>query len=380
KLNPEGKIVWAKTWGAKRDDVATEVAVRGDSIVVVGQFLDEIKIGEFTKKSAGSEDLFVVAFDTAGEAQWLWTAGGIDSDGANTVAATADGGWIVGGSYTDGFDIGTTHLKSKGRTDGVLIKLKAGGDTEWVKSFGGRYDDTVLHVAVDGQNSIIAQGHFRDTADWGGKPLTAGGGSDNDILLAKYDANGDHVWSQGFGNAFNDVAGGVGVDPSGHIIMVGSFDKTVTFGKGDTHTALGESDIYVARFTPEGKLAWAKTYGGDREDQGFGIAVDKAGNSVATGLFAGTVDFGKGAVSSNTINKDVFVIKHDANGAVVWVKTFGDKDHDHGRAAAMDDKGNPTVAGTFRFKLDVVTPPLESVRAEGDRIPKVDTYVLHLER
>lgn len=381
KLDPTGKIVWAKTWGAKRDDVATEVAVRGDSVVVVGQFLDEIKIGDFTKKSAGSEDMFVAAFDTKGEPQWLWTAGGIDSDGLNSIAAAPDGGWVLGGSFTDSFDIQGIHLKSKGRTDAVLIKMKATGDTEWVKTFGGRYEDTILHVAADGNNNIIVQGHLRDVSDWGGKPLTAAGGSDNDIVLAKYDANGDHVWSHNYGNAFNDVAGGVAVDPSGAIVMTGSFDKTVTFGEGDVpHQAIGESDIYVARYSPDGKLLWARTYGGEREDQGFGIAVDKAGNAVSTGLFQDAVMFGKEVLHSNTPNKDVFVIKHDPNGNLLWVKTFGDHDHDHGRAVAIGDGGDPTVAGTFRFSLDVVSPPLQSVRDEADRIPKVDTFVMRFEK
>ncbi len=381
KIDPTGKIVWAKTWGGKRDDVATEVAVHGDTVVVVGQFLDDIKIGEFVKKSAGSDDMFVAAFDTKGEPQWLWTGGGVDSDGLNTIASAPDGGWVVGGSFSQSFDLDATHLKSKGHTDAVLIKLKAGGDMEWVKTFGGRYDDTILHVAIDGHANIIVQGHMKDLSDWGGKQLKAGGGSDNDILLAKYDANGDHVWSQNFGNAFNDVAGGVAVDPSGAIVMTGSFDKTVSFGAGDTpHPSAGESDIYVARYSPEGKFLWVKTYGGDREDQGFGIAVDKAGAVVSTGLFQGEVDFGKGPVKSNTPNKDVFVIKHDVNGNLVWVKTFGDHDSDIGRAAAMDADGNPTIAGTYRFKLDVVDPPLESVRDELDRIPKVDTFVMHMDK
>ena len=47
------------------------------------------------------DDLFAVEYDKDGNAQWLWTLGGIDSDGANAVAALPDGGWIIGGSYTD---------------------------------------------------------------------------------------------------------------------------------------------------------------------------------------------------------------------------------------------------------------------------------------
>jgi hypothetical protein len=271
-------------------------------------------------------------------------------------------------------------FKTRGGTDAMLLKLAATGELEWAKQFGGAYPDTITYVAVDGQGNIVIQGQFKDLADWGGaQKLKAGGGSDNDVVLAKYDLNGDHLWSQRFGNAFNDVAGGVTIDPSGFVTMVGSFDKSVSFGEGDDHTALGESDIFVARFTPGGKLEWARTYGSVREDIGFGVASDAAGNTVTTGWFQNSVDFGGGMVTSKG-NKDVFALKLDAKGATVWAHSFGDKDHDQGRAVAIDDKGAAYLAGIYRFKLSAGATTLDSVRAEGDRIPKPDTFVLKLDR
>ena len=62
--------------------------------------------------------------------------------------------------------------------------------------------------------------------------------------------------------------------------MVGSFDKSgISFGEGDEHTSLGESDVFVARFTTDGKLEWAHTYGAEREDIGWGVASTRAGNT-----------------------------------------------------------------------------------------------------
>ncbi len=378
KLDGTGKITWGKTFGGKREDAANAVATRGDTVVVVGNFNDDLKIGEFAHKSFGSDDLFVAAFDKAGEPQWLWTAGGIDSDGANAIVATPDGGWVIGGSFSDIVEFGAFQLKSKGGTDAMLVKLAAGGDVEWVKQFGGRYNDAIQHLAVDPLGNIYVQGKFRDVADWGGKPLKAAGGADDDVVLAKYDLNGDHLWSQHFGNAINDsVPGGVCVDGAGNVTMTGSFYKNVSFGPGGDRTSLGEADIFVARFDTDGKLAWVNTYGAEREDVGYDIAVDKAGNTVTTGWFQGKVDFGSGPLVSAG-NKDVFALKLDPKGALVWVKSWGDHDHDQGRAVAIDDKGGAVVVGLFRFQLALTTPPLESKRAEGDRIPKPDTFVVRL--
>ncbi len=380
KLGADGKIAWAQTFGAKRDDAANGVAVRGDKVVVVGNYLDDLRMGEFTKKSVGSDDAFVAMFDKDGQVQWAWNFGGIDSDGANAVAAAPDGGWIVGGSFSATCDFGTTQLKSRGGTDAMLIKLSAGGDLEWIKQFGGAYQDQISHVAVDGQGNIYVQGQFKDLSDWGGKTkLKAGGGSDLDVVLAKYDLNGDYIWAQRFGNAFNDVAGGVTVDPAGHVTMAGSFDKSASFGEGDDHTSLGESDIFVARYTPAGKLEWARTIGAEREDIAFAIASDASGNTVTTGWFQNSVDFGKGPLTSKG-NKDVFALKLDAKGQTLWAQSFGDKDHDQGRGIAVDDKGAAYVTGIYRFTFGAMSPALESVRAEGDRIPKPDTFVLKLDR
>ncbi|HEY4055274.1 MAG TPA: hypothetical protein VGM39_01655 [Kofleriaceae bacterium] len=388
KLGPDGKIAWVDTWGGNRDDAINAVAVKGDTVVVAGTFLDKIDIAgtgggkPMTIKSSGSDDAIVVAYNKAGEAQWVWNIGGINSDGANTVAATPDGGWIVGGSFSDWVDFGVAQYKTRGGTDAMLIKLKGTGEIEWVKQFGGAYQDYIAHVAVDAKGNIIVQGQFKDISDWGGEKLKAGGGSDYDVVLAKYDLNGDHLWSQRFGNGFNDVAGGVTVDPSGFITMVGSFDKSASFGKGDDHTSAGESDIFVARFDPAGTLQWARTYGADREDIASGVATDANGNTVTTGWFQQTVDFGRGPLTSKG-NKDIFALKLDVTGATVWAERFGDKDHDQGRSVALDSKGNSYVAGIYRFAFETGqpnVPGLQSTRADGDRVPKPDAFVLQLAR
>ncbi len=381
KLGADGKLAWARAIGGDREDLANDVAVRGDRLVVVGAFSGELKLGEFAKQAMGSDDLFIAAFDAAGQVQWLWNAGGKDSDGANTVAATPDGGWIVAGSFASTSHFGNVELKAQGGTDAFLMKLDASGDLEWVKSFGGRYPDRIRHVGVDGQGSIYVQGEFRDQADWGGgKPLIAAGGADFDIVLAKYDLNGDHKWSKRFGGQFDEYAGGLAVDPAGNVTITGAFRKHITFGLGDDHPSLGEEDIFVARFDTSGKLAWAHTYGAERDDAGGGVASDAAGNTILTGWFQNSVDFGTGPVRSKNFNKDAFALKLDPRGAPIWLQTWGDKDHDQARAIAIDDKGAAHVIGLYRFQLALVDPPLESVRAEDDRAPKVDTFVLKLDR
>jgi len=390
KIGADGKLLWAQTWGAAREDVANSVAVKGDKVVVAGAFLDSITLAGQTKKSAGSDDLYIASFDKDGNAEWMWTGGGIDSDGVNAIAAMPDGGWVIGGSFTDAIDISVgskqVPVKSKGGTDALLIKLAADGNTEWVKTFGGNYNDSVRHIGVDANGNIFIEGIFKDVANWGGGELKAGGGKDDDVVLAKYDTNGDHQWSQRFGNAFDEAANGIAVDPSGHVTIVGSFENKggISFGQGDDHTSLGEADAFVARFDGAGKLEWAKTMGGPKVDVASGVAADASGNVVVSGWFEGTVDFGKGAVSTKTPNKDVFVEKLNTKGELVWIQTFGDKDHDQGRIVAVDGKGASYISGLYRFKLSAMEPAVEQVIDAKDpvlsKVPKSDVFVVKLDR
>jgi len=391
KLDGKGALVWVQTFGGTHGDDAKGVAVRGDTVVVVGNFADTLKLSDWSGKSSdwshdaiGSDDAFVAAFDRDGNPKWLWTLGGLGSDGMDTIATAPDGGWVIGGSFSDGFAVEQLGLnvRSKGGTDAMLVKLAAGGDPEWIKSFGGTGDDTALHVAVDQRGNVYVQGLFHYEADWGGGPLKTAGGSDADVVLAKYDLNGDHQWSKRFGNTFNDVPGGVAVDPSGHITMVGSFEQKgpISFGPGDEHASNGEADVFIAHFTTDGKLEWARTFGAAREDVGIGVAADAAGNTITSGWFQRTVDFGKGPQTSAG-EKDVFAIKLDAKGAVVWVQTWGDKDVDKAYAVALDPQGDAFVAGVFRWKLALGDlPPLDEKDPLLSRAPKANAFVVRLDR
>ena len=391
KFGHDGNQAWTLNFGGKTGDAATGVAVRGKQIVVVGNFSDKISValpGAAAKtppsaKAFGSDDMFALLLNDNGEPQWLFAAGGADSDGANTVAATPDGGWIIGGSFADKVTFGTTKLIAAGRTDAFLLKLNSEGDVLWAKQFGGLYQDSISHVVVDVQGNLIIQGVFADEVQWGGQKLHAGGGSDSDVLLAKYDSNGNHLWSKNFGSQFNEVAGGIAVDPAGNIVMTGSYDRSISFGDSE-HGCAGESDVFVARFSPDGTVLWSKTFGGAREDIGFGIAVDASGAATVSGWFFGKMTISDKTSGDKTItgkgNKEFFLLKLDAAGALKWLTSAGDRDHDQGRVVALTKSGAAVVAGVFRFSLAITQPALQSARTEGDKAPKPDVFIAAFDR
>jgi hypothetical protein len=374
RAGKDGTPKWLQTVGGPNEETCDAVAIAGGAIVTGGLFSGELKLGEFTARSNGSDDLYVAAYRDDGAPAWLWTTGGRASDTVLAIAATPDGGVVVAGGFFGEVPFGAgVTLKAESHEDAFLAKLSADGDLAWAKRFGGERDDRIVRLAVDGQGSIFALAAFEGKASFGGDPLESAGSYD--IALVKLDGDGNHLWSQRFGGVDNDGGVGLAVDPAGNVSFVGSYDQKVTVGE-QKYQAAGTSDVLLARFSGDGALQWSKSLGGKGEDIGSGLAADAAGNLFVGGWFELEADLGKGSVKSKG-NKDVFVMKVAADGAPRWVQTFGDRDHDKARAIALAP-GGVYVAGIFRFTMNLPTP-IESVRDPADKAPKTDAYLLRLE-
>ncbi|WP_438017698.1 hypothetical protein WMF18_00745 [Sorangium sp. So ce315] len=92
--------------------------------------------------------------------------------------------------------------------------------------------------------------------------------------------------------------------------------------------------------------AWARGFGGSGTDNGQSIASDAAGNYYVTGSFQGTVDFGAGPLTSAG-GEDVFLLKLDPSGTLLWSKRFGTSHTEIGGAVTVDGNGDVLLAGRY---------------------------------
>ncbi len=113
--------------------------------------------------------------------------------------------------------------------------------------------------------------------------------------------------------------------------------------------------MFVAKYTSNGLLVWAKRAGGTNYANYAGdrsIAIDSGGSSYITGTFAIAATFGLGEVNETTLTAletfgtaGIFVARYDSNGDLLWAKQAGGTERNAGLGIAVDGNGNSYVTG-----------------------------------
>jgi hypothetical protein len=172
------------------------------------------------------------------------------------------------------------------------------------------------------------EGHFVEQTRDGGLILTGwieSGGAGSDVFLAKYDSAGSRLWQYTYrGNGFSD----------GHCVREVSGGGFIIAGETKSVDAY-DHDVYVVRTDSKGVLLWEKTFGGVRCDYAWSVQQTKDGGFIIAG---GTESFGAGIY-------DVYLIKLDASGNEIWEKTYGGPASDCGYAVLQADDGGYVIAG-----------------------------------
>jgi Secretion system C-terminal sorting domain/Beta-propeller repeat len=94
-----------------------------------------------------------------------------------------------------------------------------------------------------------------------------------------------------------DVAYSIDVDTDGNSYVTGYFNGDSDFDNTidvDLHTSVGQTDVFVVKLNSLGELIWAKTFGSASDDSGYSIKVDGEGSVLVAGLFSLTCDFDPG--------------------------------------------------------------------------------------
>lgn len=161
------------------------------------------------------------------------------------------------------------------------------------------------------------------------------------------------------------------VDPTGDLLCTGFFQGTTDFDLGPGVDPLlapnAEQYIYVAKYQPNGELQWAEKFGSGTPSTTYGtnIATDDSGAIFVTGNFCGVGDFDPGpgslmldAVGYDGFNyPDVFAMKLDGSGGLIWAVQLGDSSSDYSRDMILDHDGNVILAINIADTVDMDPGP-----------------------
>lgn len=248
KYDGAGTLLWGRNYdspGVVGDDRAEGVAVDAAGNVIAA--------GYEQRGAPGGRNLLVRKYTNGGALVWSrsYVSPGAD-DGANAVAADSDGNVIVAG-YEDRSDLGQGF-------NWFVRKYDGAGAAVWTERYNGPANgsDGAAGVAVDALGDVVVAG-YEDRSDLG---------QGYDWLVRKYSAAGVLLWVRSYDSPVhgNDAANAVAADASGNFVVAGSADMS-NQGEG--------MNIMVRKYDGDGNLLWSMDQNSSATswDQALGVAV-----------------------------------------------------------------------------------------------------------
>ncbi|MBK9261953.1 MAG: hypothetical protein IPM54_19380 [Polyangiaceae bacterium] len=259
---------------------------------------------------------------------------------------------------------GSCPLNTLGGMDVFVVKVDPSGIPLWTIVAGDPNPTQEARSVAFGPNDavFIAGNYDGKIAFPGGTILENPTLTTSNIFVAKYNADGTHGWSKGFGDEFKQVVGGIAVDSTGDVVVTGYFTNSIDFGCLDGMmmpnllTSTGSNDIFVVKFRgTDGSCVWNRSFGDPKDQRAAAVDIDKNNDAIYfTGRCAGvfpvnsmmpTLDCGQSGM-------DVIVGKLDSMGEPIWGIRFGDTADQEGTSIAVAPDGKIAVTGRFFGTLD----------------------------
>ncbi|MFH1835804.1 MAG: glycoside hydrolase domain-containing protein [Methanobacteriota archaeon] len=226
------------------------------------------------------------------------------------VVVAADGSVYVTGSveYTNKTD--TSYL--------WLVKYDSDGNLLWDKSpstthYSMTNTSAGRGVDIDSSGNVYATGIFTQ------------GVGDQDLWLLKYGSNGNLIFDKQIPGVGNSLGNDVLVSSDGFVYVAG--------------VVVPPYDSWLLKFDSNGNLIWNKTFGGSLQDQAYGLAESSDGSIYVTGLTQAAPPQGLNSKYNLTLHK------FDSDGNLIWDEMLGGGDMDSGRGVSVASDGSVYVTG-----------------------------------
>ena len=345
KHDSNGNLLWAK-------DLKSDRGLYGESVCLddngnsflTGTFVDSICINDSTYYGYSNQEGFISKFDQFGNVLWFRSFGG-------------DNGWVW---PTDLMILNNGDIVCTGMLGGTVTIGGSEFSTQTEVSFLVHYSSSGDFLKVTDVCESTSQIETVGIASDGMDNIFIGGNfrgtlsfSDtsistagiDDIFIAKFDNQDNIIWARQEGEIYSDIGLDVAVDPYGNPAITGYYAGSMTIGD-TTFTSIGGEDIFIIKYDPDGNVLWAIKAGGNDWDEAFGIKSDKDGNFYIAGHFEGNSTFGDTILVSSGMT-DIFCAKYDNDGHYIWASKAGGSDEEWGADIALNNQGDIFLTGWY---------------------------------
>lgn len=272
-------VLWARFVGRSGRDIAYDVALLDDGIVMVGW--------TSSVQNSSDQNIMIVKLSKRGELLWHKELGSVGTEGANCVEKTRDGGFIVG--VISGSQDGEIPAQF-GNQDVWLLKFDSQGKLQWKRCYGSQGYESIFDVVEDDGYLFVG--------------YTTRHGSE-DVWFVKTDLAGEVLWERTFSLSKWDC--GFALDKS---------DGYYVAGMSNDISVNSSADMWVMKLSKSGELLWQKRFVGSDWDQASDVVATDDGGCVVLGT-----SWSKEMATLG--GSDFVLIKLDANGEEVYRRNFG---------------------------------------------------------
>ena len=280
-----------------------------------------------------------------GSLLWQKCYGGSGADSARSVARTSDGGFMVAGvTYSNDGNVTGNHNPSGNFSDVWVIKLDPSGTLLWQKAYGGSNVDEANSIFATSDGGAVITG-WTESNDGDVTGLHGAAGSFADVWVLKIDSTGGIEWQKALGGSKNDYGQSVKQTTDGGFIVAGITYSNDNDVSGNHDTTGATQDVWVVKLDQSGTLQWQKCYGGSKADEAHWVDETLDRGYILTGETYSN----DGNVTNNFdptgVYPDYWLLKLNANGALVWQKCMGGTNYDQAYAVVQTTDSGYVMSG-----------------------------------
>lgn len=373
KFDSNGTCLWAKTADSQYDVVHMIATDKDGNVYACGTTSSKnFTVGDtiYSNTHEGYDDIFLIKYNANGKLLWTRYGGGINFDQALSESVDSSGNvYLVGGFKSGTLSFGSTTLKNVSyQYNSFIVKYDSNGTLLWARSNGRdntamtitditndkdgniytlrstntQYHDTVFvekytnnyekiwsqtltpmlpkKICLGTDNRIYCAGVYRYNSLTVGSQVLQNKGNHNVALIAM-NTDGQILWANSIGGDSVDLCNEISSDYLGNVYCSGTYNSPILTSGTKTMNNVGDFDLFITKYNPNGECIWTTTFGGNRSDLFCGVKVDTYNNLCIVGNFySSSIMVGSNQFNSKS-GTDLFIAKLGSNSTTAVQET-----------------------------------------------------------